>query len=178
MLFITFYMQGDFKTQKEAIWAVTNLTSGGTVEQVAHLVQLGVIPPLSNLLTIKDPKVILVILDAFMNILMVSKFSLLALIQYDGIYLHLLTFVWHCFFFDQAAEKIKQHHAVCMMIEECGGIDKIEALQSHENENVYKSALSIIEKYFSEEVRTFFCFSLSQSKLLKILTIKYFVMYL
>ena len=29
--------RGDYKTQKEAVWAVTNLTSGGTPEQVRFL---------------------------------------------------------------------------------------------------------------------------------------------
>ena len=34
---IDILVKGDFKAQKEAAWAVTNLTSGGSVQQIVHL---------------------------------------------------------------------------------------------------------------------------------------------
>jgi len=114
---------GEFKSQKEAAWAVTNLTSGGTVEQIASLVQLGVLKPLCDLLVAKDAKTIRVLLDALQNIL-------------------------------SAADQFGQLDAVALMVEEAQGVDKIEDLQQHANEDVYHAALGIIDRFFGGEEDT------------------------
>lgn len=109
--------KGEFQTQKEAAWAISNLTISGNREQVARLVQEGVIPPFCNLLGCKDPQVIQVVLDGINNMLKMAG---------------------------------TQVEALANMIEECGGLDKIEQLQNHENIDIYKLAYDIIEQYFSE----------------------------
>ena len=61
--------KGDFQTQKEAAWAISNLTIGGNREQVARLIHEGVIPPFCDLLICKDAQVIQVVLDGINNML-------------------------------------------------------------------------------------------------------------
>uniref|UniRef100_A0A8D8TQB8 Importin subunit alpha n=1 Tax=Cacopsylla melanoneura TaxID=428564 RepID=A0A8D8TQB8_9HEMI len=109
--------KGEFQTQKEAAWAISNLTISGNRDQVARLVQEGVIPPFCDLLSCKDAQVIQVVLDGINNMLKMAE---------------------------------AQVETLANMIEECGGLDKIEMLQNHENVEIYKLAYDIIERYFSE----------------------------
>uniref|UniRef100_T1DFZ7 Importin subunit alpha n=1 Tax=Cupiennius salei TaxID=6928 RepID=T1DFZ7_CUPSA len=51
-----------------------------------------------------------------------------------------------------AALKVGAHENICYYIEQCGGLDKIETLQQHENVDVYKAAFNIIDSYFGAEV--------------------------
>ncbi|KAG8178962.1 hypothetical protein JTE90_013118 [Oedothorax gibbosus] len=50
-----------------------------------------------------------------------------------------------------AAHKVNATESVCCFIEQCGGLDKIENLQNHENAEVYRAAFTIIDNFFSGE---------------------------
>lgn len=116
--------KAEFKTRKEAAWAITNATSGGTAEQIKYLVSQDVIRPLCDLLTVMDSKIVQVALSGLENILRIGKQDAL---QTDGV------------------------NQFAVMVEEAYGLDKIEFLQSHDNEEIYRKAFEIIEYYFSGE---------------------------
>lgn len=61
--------KGEFQTQKEAAWAISNLTISGSKDQVARLIEEGVIGPFCDLLSCKDTQVIQVVLDGIHNML-------------------------------------------------------------------------------------------------------------
>lgn len=114
----------EFKTRKEAAWAVVNATSGGSPDQIRYLVDQGVIPPLCDFLTAMDIKIIQVALNGLENILKVGE---------------------------QDAQAIGGINRYAVAIEECYGLDKIEFLQSHENMEIYQKAFDMIEEYFGAE---------------------------
>lgn len=117
-LIIQHLSRGEFQTQKEAAWAISNLTISGNKQQVAYLVQKGVIAPFCCLLSCRDTQVVQVVLDGIHNLLKLAGRDL---------------------------------ESVTRQIEECGGLDKIESLQNHENVDIYKLAYEIIEKFFNDE---------------------------
>lgn len=115
--------KGDFKSQKEAAWVITNITTGGTIKHILQLVE-------------KYP-----VMKPFCDLLD-AKDSRTVRVVLSG-----LSNIF------QMSEKIDCTENLCRRIEEMGALDKLEALQNHENEDIYKKALQLIETYFvdSEE---------------------------
>ncbi|KAI9322845.1 armadillo-type protein [Dichotomocladium elegans] len=118
---------GEYKTKKEACWAICNATSGGLQQpqQIRYLVQQGCIKPLSDILTMVDNKITLVALDGLENILKAGEL--------------------------ERANTADGLNPYAIILEEAGGVDHIHALQTHDNEEIYKKAYHIIDRYFSEE---------------------------
>lgn len=65
--------KAEFKTRKEAAWAITNATSGGTPDQIRYLVNQNCIGPLCDLLTVMDTKIVQVALNGLENILRLGE---------------------------------------------------------------------------------------------------------
>jgi len=62
----------EFDIKKEAAWAISNATSGGTAEQIRYLVDCNAIRPLCDLLSVPDVRIVTVALEGLENILKVK----------------------------------------------------------------------------------------------------------
>jgi importin subunit alpha-1 len=112
----------EFDIQKEAAWAVSNATSGGNAEQIMYLVQNNAIPPLCELLQVSDSKVVAVALEGLENIFKLGQ---------------------------TLGEAIMQN--LVTIVIDCNGLQLIEDLQNHENQNIYQRAVKVLETYLGAE---------------------------
>jgi len=113
----------DFDIKKEAAWALSNATSGGSPEQIRYLVNLNIIEPFCDLLSTSDTRIVLVALEGLENILKVGDR-------------------------DSKESGVNQFSG---RVEACQGLDKLETLQTHQNNDIYEKVIGILENYFGAE---------------------------
>jgi len=146
---------------KEAAWTISNITAGNST-QIQVVMDAGVLQPLIDILIKGDFKAQKEAAWAITNLtsggtvsqivhlcgegvlkpfcdLLAAKDDKTVGVVLDGVSNILAT-----------AEKLAEVDKVAMMVEECGGLDKIEQLQAHENEVIYHKALQIIENFFPD----------------------------
>ncbi|KAK9086245.1 hypothetical protein Syun_028639 [Stephania yunnanensis] len=93
---------------------------------IRYLVTQGCIKPLCDLLVCPDPRIVTVCLEGLENILKVGEA-------------------------DKEAGKNGGVNLYAQMVDECEGLDKIENLQSHDNNEIYEKAVKILERYWVED---------------------------
>lgn len=116
----------EFEIKKEAAWAISNATSGGTHEQIKFLVDQGCIKPLCDLLVCPDPRIVTVCLEGLENILKVGEV-------------------------EKNLGNSSNVNLYAQLIDEAEGLEKIENLQSHDNNEIYEKAVKILETYWLED---------------------------
>uniref|UniRef100_G1PMS5 Importin subunit alpha-8 n=4 Tax=Myotis TaxID=9434 RepID=G1PMS5_MYOLU len=148
------------KINKEAVWFLSNITAGNQ-QQVQAVIDANLVPMIIHLLdkgdfgtqkeaawaisnlTIsgrKDQVACLIqqnVIPPFCNLLTVKDAQVVQVVL-DGLS-NILKMA------EDEAETIAN------LIEECGGLEKIEQLQNHENEDIYKLAYEIIDQFFSTD---------------------------
>eukprot|EP00252_Welwitschia_mirabilis_P014554 TRINITY_DN3195_c1_g1_i1.p1 TRINITY_DN3195_c1_g1~~TRINITY_DN3195_c1_g1_i1.p1 ORF type:complete len:534 (-),score=119.55 TRINITY_DN3195_c1_g1_i1:454-2055(-) len=116
----------EFDIKKEAAWAISNATSGGTHEQIKYLVSQGCIKPLCDLLVCPDARIVTVCLEGLENILKVGEA-------------------------DKDMGNTSGVNLYAQYIDDAEGLEKIENLQSHDNNEIYEKAVKILETYWLED---------------------------
>jgi len=118
--------EDSFDVQKEAAWAISNIASGGTNAHLRFIVSQGAINALCLILKCSDAKLILVVLDALRNILKVGEK-------------------------DANNANNSDDNKFAVMVEEHDGLDILEELQRHENEEIYEKSVRILQEFFESE---------------------------
>uniref|UniRef100_A0A453AM35 IBB domain-containing protein n=1 Tax=Aegilops tauschii subsp. strangulata TaxID=200361 RepID=A0A453AM35_AEGTS len=112
--------------KKEAAWAISNAASGGSSDQIQYLVSRGCLEPLCNVLKYQDVDLVYTCLEGLQNILVEGEIG------------------------KQGNESVMNPYA--QFILENGGLDNLEELQDFDNDAVYKLAMTLLERYWDEEV--------------------------
>lgn len=86
----------------------------------------GCIEPLCNLLICPDPRIVTVCLEGLENILKVGEV-------------------------EKESGKTNGVNIYAQMIDDCGGLDKIESLQGHDNNEIYEKSINLLEVYWIED---------------------------
>lgn len=121
----------EFDVKKEASWVVANILHGFAQEanalnaqRATTLVQLGAIPGMVKMLSVNDAAMQKLMLEAIGTLL-------------------------------EAGETVAKgkggDNPFLLPFDEAEGVDKLEALQSHHNEDIYEKAVGLLERYFGED---------------------------
>lgn len=111
----------EFEVRKEAAWAISNATTWKVPEQIKSILGWGAAKPMIQLLASNDTKLILVVLEFTENVLSTGE---------------------------MIANQLGQQNMFVNNFEEVEAVDKLDQLQSHSNNEIYKKSVSILEKYF------------------------------
>jgi importin subunit alpha-1 len=135
----------EYDVKKEAVRCVANTTSGGTKEQLRYLVGIGVLLPLCRVLTsvvdtgvsvrvchsltLIDPTLVAVALEALANCLQLGV--------------------------DDMKEQGLSENPIASLVEHCGGLELIQTLEKHKHQSpeLYNHALTVIKTYFSTRLK-------------------------
>jgi len=122
----------EWEVRKESTWAITNLTFQGTVDQIHAVVEEGCLEPLLDKLSVSDPKIITVALEAIQNIIRAG---------------------------DNLAEHVRRNvpeHATCLNVYkirliELGAAEKMEQLlQKHDGADEVSQCIGIVQALLKE----------------------------
>lgn len=123
-LLITLASSDITEVRREAAWVLSNATNHGEPQQVAHLVENGVIDLFVSLLDCSDSKTVIVVLEGINNILNTGG---------------------------EIAKQTRGDNPFMAELESKGAVPKIEKLQEHPSHEVYTKALKILENHFELE---------------------------
>mmetsp|Transcript_24875 Transcript_24875/g.43744 ORF Transcript_24875/g.43744 Transcript_24875/m.43744 type:complete len:517 (+) Transcript_24875:978-2528(+) len=115
--------ESEYEIKKEALWAVCNAVAAATPEQVSYLAQCGALLALCGVLTTQESSMLVVALEGIRHFLEKGKTHFSA----TGV--------------NPFADQVSA----------CGGLDRLERLQSHPNNKVYEKAYKLIVTYFEVE---------------------------
>ncbi|KAL1456474.1 hypothetical protein WDU94_001205 [Cyamophila willieti] len=146
---------------KEAAWTISNITAGNS-RQIDRVIEEGLVPYIVNILENGDAKVqkeaawiitnfttsatkeqVSILVN---NSVMVPFCNLLA--SYDVKTIQVVLEGLDNLL--EIALQVGELNQMALLIEEAGGLEKIEALQQHENEQVYNKCFKIITMAFND----------------------------